>query len=116
MKQAYIYGRPIVRSLMLNYPDNHRARTEHSEFMLGDSLLMAPVFDGEATKRDVYLPEGTWVHIYTQQEYTADFRGLELMDFDAPLGSPPVFVLKGSQLDTDGTLYGWSEVSDIILQ
>lgn len=65
MKQAYIFGRPIVRSLMLNYPDNHRARTEHSEFMLGDSLLMAPVFDGEATSRNVYLPEGTWVHIYT---------------------------------------------------
>jgi len=86
MKQAYIYGTPIVRSLMLNYPDNHRARSEHSEFMLGNDLLMAPVFDGEATSRNVYLPEGTWVHTYTHKEYTADRRGLELMDFDAPVG------------------------------
>lgn len=101
---------------MLNYPDNHRARTEHSEFMLGEDLLMAPVFNGEATKRNVYLPEGTWVQIYTQNEYTADFRGLELMDFDAPVGEPPIFVRKGSKLDIDKTLYGFHVATETILK
>ena len=34
------------------------ALTVEDEFLLGDSLLVAPVLEEGATKRDVYLPQG----------------------------------------------------------
>ena len=33
--------------------------------MLGEALMMAPIFKAGQTKRDVYLPEGTWTHYFT---------------------------------------------------
>ena len=34
------------------------ALTVEDEFLLGDSLLVAPVLEEGSTKRDVYLPQG----------------------------------------------------------
>ena len=37
------------------------ALTVEDEFLLGDFLLVAPVLEEGAIKRDVYLPRGRWV-------------------------------------------------------
>ena len=39
-------------------PMDDEALTVEDEFLLGDSLLVAPVLEEGATKRDVYLPQG----------------------------------------------------------
>ena len=59
--------------------------------MLGENILMAPVFTS-SNKRDVYLPGPTkWTSIWDGVEYDVDLKGLLLNDVDCPVGSPPVF-------------------------
>ena len=45
MLEASTDGIPIVRSLMMNYPGDPIARSITSQFMLGDHILMAPIFE-----------------------------------------------------------------------
>jgi alpha-glucosidase (family GH31 glycosyl hydrolase) len=55
--------------------------------MIGESLLVAPVvLDGAVTK-DVYLPPGTWYHVWTGNQYV----GPTTVNVAAPIGAPPVF-------------------------
>jgi alpha-D-xyloside xylohydrolase len=64
-KIAVSAGLPMMRHLVLDYPDDARAQACHDEFMLGD-LLIAPVLNEGATARDVYLPEGQWYNVLTR--------------------------------------------------
>lgn len=52
---------------------------------------MAPIFSETDVSRSVYLPgPARWTHGWTGVEYDATTEGIT-MDFDAPLGQPPVF-------------------------
>lgn len=86
---------PILRHLMLEFPDDARSRAIADQFMLGDSLLVAPVVTEGATSRTVYLPPGTWFHVWTGDVY----EGGRDTDVAAPIGSPPVFSLGRDRTD-----------------
>jgi len=45
MLEATTTGIPIVRSLMMNYPNDQIAKQITDEFMLGDHILVAPIFE-----------------------------------------------------------------------
>ncbi|WP_053239426.1 alpha-xylosidase [Pleomorphomonas koreensis] len=62
--EASATGVPMLRAMLLEFPDDPGAETLDRQFMLGPSLLVAPVFDrdGEVT---VYLPEGRWTQLLT---------------------------------------------------
>ncbi len=67
--EAHELGTPVTRPLMLHFPNDKNARGDYSEFMLGDCILMAPVF-GEQEYMNVYLPGGvSWTHIWTGTIY-----------------------------------------------
>jgi len=53
-------GLPLMRALWLYYPEDPTARGMGSEYLWGRDLLIAPVFEKDATNRDVYLPKGLW--------------------------------------------------------
>ncbi|MDR2589577.1 MAG: alpha-xylosidase, partial [Oscillospiraceae bacterium] len=57
-------GVPVMRPMMLEYPNDPLCYTLDRQYMLGDSLLVAPVFhdDGHC---DVYLPEGKYTNFFT---------------------------------------------------
>ena len=57
---------PMMRHLVLDYPQNKTAQQCHDEFMLGD-LLVAPVLYEGAAGRGVYLPEGQWYSFLTRE-------------------------------------------------
>lgn len=57
---------PMMRHLVLDYPDDAQAQACHDAFLLGD-LLVAPVLCEGATGRDVYLPQGQWYHFLTRE-------------------------------------------------
>ena len=80
---------PMVRHLMIEFPNDVASRAVHDQFMLGDSLLVAPVVEEGATTRSLYLPPGTWYHVWTGDTY----EGGVTLTIDAPIGSPPVFSL-----------------------
>ncbi len=61
-RQAHESGIPVMRPMMLEFPDDPGCDTLDRQYMLGPSLLVAPVFSDEGTV-DYYLPQGRWTHL-----------------------------------------------------
>jgi alpha-D-xyloside xylohydrolase len=83
-------GLPPVRALALDYQNEKSARSIDDQFLLGDGLLVAPLFGG-AKSRSVFLPPGEWYDFWTYGR----FDGGQTMDYAAPLDVIPVFVKSG---------------------
>ncbi|MBO4323186.1 MAG: hypothetical protein J5836_00845, partial [Clostridia bacterium] len=87
-------GEPIIRPLFYNAADKLKLYEIDDEFYLGDNVLIAPVTEAGAEKRDVYLPEGNWVNMWTKEE----FEGDKTVTADAPVFKKeglPMFVKVG---------------------
>jgi alpha-D-xyloside xylohydrolase len=62
---AVTSGIPVsLRAMFLEFPDDPTAWTLDRQYMLGDSLLVAPVFS-ESGDVIFYLPEGRWTNWFT---------------------------------------------------
>lgn len=57
-------GLPMMRHLVLEYPQDSSVADIDDEFMLGD-LLIAPIIEAGQTSRRLYLPHGEWQDFYT---------------------------------------------------
>lgn len=55
--KAALTGSMYFRPLSFDYPSDERARRVEDELLLGESLLIAPVYEQNAVGRYVYLPE-----------------------------------------------------------
>jgi len=80
-------GAPLLRHLMLVFPDDRETWSISDQFLIGDSLLVAPVTEEGATSRSVYFPAGTWYDVWTGEAV----QGGERLTVNAPIGSPPVY-------------------------
>lgn len=88
------YGWPIIRPIFMADPANPEVRGIDDSYLLGDSLLVAPVLEKGATKRSVYLPQGLWYDFWSNQTY----YGKREITVDAPLDRLPLFVKAGTVL------------------
>ncbi|MGK4354215.1 alpha-xylosidase [Enterobacter cloacae] len=61
------YGTPMLRAMMLEFPDDPACDYLDRQYMLGDTLMVAPVFS-EAGEVQFYLPEGRWTHLWHNDE------------------------------------------------
>jgi alpha-D-xyloside xylohydrolase len=59
--QAHQHSQPMLRAMVLEFPRDPTCRTLDRQYMLGDGLLVAPVFDDR--RAEYYLPAGTWTHL-----------------------------------------------------
>ncbi|PWU69340.1 alpha-xylosidase [Gracilibacillus dipsosauri] len=57
-------GIPVMRSMVLEFPEDPLCETLDRQYMLGDSLLVAPIFNEEGIG-SFYLPKGKWTHLLT---------------------------------------------------
>jgi len=89
-------GLPVMRALLLDYPDDPQAVGQNYEFLFGDDLLVAPVVKSDEREWDVYLPRGVWYDFWTDQRYT----GPRHVNVEAPLDRVPVFVRGGAIIPT----------------
>lgn len=78
---------PLVRHLAYEFPDDAPSRAVHDQYLLGPDLLVAPVLEQGATTRRLYLPPGTWFHVWTGTRHD----GGAVLEVDAPVGAPPLF-------------------------
>jgi alpha-D-xyloside xylohydrolase len=60
--EAHERGIPMLRAMMFEFPDDPACDYLDLQYMLGDSLLVAPVFHGDGNV-SYYLPEGKWTHL-----------------------------------------------------
>jgi alpha-D-xyloside xylohydrolase len=63
---AHTQGIPAMRAMLLEFPDEPGCDYLDRQYMLGDALLVAPVFSPDGTV-DYYLPPGRWTHMLTGQ-------------------------------------------------
>ena len=61
---AHQTGVPIMRAMLLEFPDDPACDTLDRQYMLGESLLVAPVFTANGTV-DYYVPPGRWTDFFT---------------------------------------------------
>ena len=81
-------GLPVMRPLVLHFGSDPRVRNLNDQFMLGPSLMAAPVVQPGVECRSVYLPEGGWCDFHTGEHY----QGPMDIAVPAPLERIPLFV------------------------
>lgn len=87
--QTHKTGLPVARALVMDYPDDTATYEVDNQFMLGESMMVAPVEKG--TSREVYLPEGMWTDFWTDAVY----EGGRKITCDVPLDRMPIFIKEG---------------------
>ncbi|MCE6988744.1 TIM-barrel domain-containing protein [Dyadobacter sp. CY323] len=75
-KLASEKGLPMVRALLLEFPDDPGAWLVDNQYMLGPDLLVAPLFENSKS-RQVYLPKGKWVDYQTRKVYESGWHNVE---------------------------------------
>ena len=77
-------GIPVMRPMVLEFPQDRGARHVDTQFMLGDALCVSPVFRGDGVA-ETYLPGPGWRHLldgsvaepgWTSRTYGFDSLGL----------------------------------------
>jgi len=117
--EAHHEGVPAMRAMMLEFPNDPACATLERQYMLGSSLLVAPVFTEDGSV-EYYLPAGRWTNLLTGevqvggswQQASHDYMSLPL--FVRP-GSIIAFGSNENKPDydfTDGTLFRVYELAD----
>ncbi|MDE1138487.1 MAG: TIM-barrel domain-containing protein [Paraburkholderia tropica] len=65
-QQAVEHGTPMLRAMLLEFPDDSARDQLDRQYLPGDALLVAPVFNAIGDV-DFWLPEGRWTHIFTSK-------------------------------------------------
>jgi alpha-glucosidase (family GH31 glycosyl hydrolase) len=95
--QATVTGKPIMRAMAFEFPEDKNVRNMDTQYMFGDSLLVAPVFEQGAKYRKLYLPEGTWTDFFTGEKHVGGKEIKVRLDWK----SIPVFVRPGGIIPID---------------
>lgn len=95
--EAHEHGIPMMRPMILEFPDDPGCDYLDRQYMLGDKLLVAPVFSKEGTV-DYYLPDGDWYSLLTGEKVTGGGWKHETHDFL----SLPLMVKAGTILPIGG--------------
>ncbi len=101
VKEAHEYGHPILRPLPYYFPRDDNVYV-CDEFMVGEKLLMAPVIQKGANKREVYLPKGRWAYLNNGEV----FEGNGFVDSPDDL---PIFIRYGSKIELNERVITFNE-------
>ena len=128
-----VTGLPMMKHLILEYPNDRNVYDIEDCYMLGD-LLIAPILEEGKTMRNVYLPEGNWTGLWPMKAVNADalkannrtgangsetdtslkLKGKESYLIDSGQDRIPVFIRDGGclALNLDQTLELGSDVGN----
>lgn len=107
-RQTTTSGLPMARAMVLEFPDDPGCAYLERQYMLGDSLLVAPVMSADGEVR-FYVPEGRWTSLLSGEVLTGP--GWVRQHHDAL--SLPLLVRPGTVLPIgaheDGPEYRWAD-------
>ncbi|PLR97756.1 alpha-glucosidase [Bacillus sp. T33-2] len=92
--EAYRSGIPVVRPLLMEYPDDEKTYNLSDQYMIGDNVIIAPIMQPSVEHRVVYLPEGNWVSYWTEEVYEGGKHHM----VHADLETLPIFIKQGSMI------------------
>ncbi len=79
--QASRTGTPVLRPMLLEFPDDPAVAHLDRQYLLGPDLLVAPVFTADGSVQ-LYLPEGTWTNFWTGEQVSGGRWRREVHGFD----------------------------------
>ncbi|UYO96343.1 alpha-xylosidase [Microbacterium sp. M28] len=107
-EQAASTGIPMMRPMALEFPDDRSGFDADTQYMLGDALLVAPVFDADGAA-EYYLPSGLWTSLLDGSEVAGGRWVREQHDYlSVPLRVRPGTVLPWGSVD-DRPDYDWAD-------
>ncbi len=77
------HGLPMVRALFLEYPEDPGAWLVEDAYLFGSDILVAPLFQDNATSRMVYLPGGKWIDYQTNRIFNPGWNTIEAGEIPA---------------------------------
>ena len=88
VERAMTTGKPVWSPLFYVFPEDEETYGISDEFMVGETLLVAPILRPGEHARDVYLPAGTWRNFWSGETTSG---GRVIPRVPAPLERIPVF-------------------------
>lgn len=85
-------GIPMMRPMLLEFPEDRNCWHLDEQYMLGESILVAPVMNADGSKQ-FYLPAGTWTDLQSGEKLAGGWHTKQYDFFGLP-----VFVREGSVL------------------
>lgn len=113
-EEAHAEGVPMMRPMVLEFPADRGAQPVDMQYMLGDALLVAPVFTADGTV-EYYVPEGTWTRLVDDVDgsHAATVTGPRWVTEEHGFTSLPVLVRPGTVLPVgardDAPEYDWAD-------
>jgi len=94
-------GKPMIRAMMLDYPNKYTlGSSTQYQYLYGPFLLVAPIYKetkvdslGNDIRNGIYLPEGKWVDYFSGDLYEGN---VIVNNFSSPIWKTPVFVKAGA--------------------
>jgi alpha-glucosidase/alpha-D-xyloside xylohydrolase len=90
-------GMPMMRAMWLHYPDDQKCRKTGDQYLWGNDMLIAPVYEKGAIARHVYLPEGYWYDWWTNTKEAGGKTVSRIVD----LSTMPIYVRAGAIIPFD---------------
>lgn len=107
--KAHLHGTPILRPMILEFPKDPGVEDLDMQYMLGDNLLVAPIFNVQG-KVQFYVPEthGRWINILTGETYEGGRWYKQTFDeLSLPILARPNSVIVTGEFD-DKTMYDFT--------
>ncbi|KAF9483773.1 alpha-glucosidase [Pholiota conissans] len=93
--QANTNGHPLMRAMFLEFPEDRTTHYLDRQYMLGPSLLVAPVFVPQGEEAEYYIPAGKWTSFFHSER---TIEGPRWVREHVPIEELPVWVRPGSVL------------------
>ena len=75
-------GLPMVRALLVEFPQDPGAWLVEDEYMFGSQILVAPLMES-GNERMVYLPKGKWIDYQSGKVYEGGYQTIEAGEIPA---------------------------------
>lgn len=105
-------GLPMLRALLIEYPDDPAVWQIDDQYLFGKDILVAPLFDSNNT-RYVYLPGGKWVDYQSGKVYEKGWQELTAGDIPAIILVRKGAVIPHIPLAQSTDQMDWSKVKNI---
>ena len=103
--QASERGTPIVRPLIIAYPDHPEYVDAWAQYLYGPDLLVRPIWEPGGERVDVEIPPGIWIDAWTGARY----KGPATIEATAPLHMIPLYVREGGDLTLENLPDRWED-------
>lgn len=102
-------GLPMVRALLVEFPDDPGAWLVEDAYMFGSQILVAPLMESD-NERSVYLPRGKWIDYQTGKVYESGWQTIKAGEIPAVILVRDGSVIPHAPLAQRTDQINWSKI------